>query len=425
MKPFVNRTKLHLTYLETRDLPSGTQILAIAEDGGQSRVAVYTAPVDHVVHNTTGGAPDFVQTQSKLLTTFKPYPGFGGGVRIAIGDVTGDGIDDVVTAPGFGGGPHIKVYDGAQLLRGHVQLVAEFYAFGGAFRGGEFVAIGQMDPSTPAKEIIVGAGESGGPHVRIFALDPILYPYDILPGQRLLPPGPAYRARLESEFFAFDANFRGGVRVAAGDVNGDGRDEVIAAAGPGGGPDVRVFDVPPPNSVALYGYSHKLVDEFYAYDASFHGGVYVAAGDLGFYGGVLDTLPVDGGHSIYLPSYAEIITGPGEGGGPDVRVFSRDTSSRYEMWQEAFLGSADSQTGARIGLVKISGDATVNGIYEYPRPTVYVGFGAAPPSPIGVGARPYGEYRIDGLDSHSFTEKFLGLPPGLGGDPTQGLFVGV
>ncbi|MCK5459734.1 S8 family serine peptidase, partial [Candidatus Parcubacteria bacterium] len=38
------------------------------------------------------------------------------------------------------------------------------------------------------------------------------------------------------EFFAYDKNFRGGVNVAAGDIDGDGIDEIIAGAGNGGGP---------------------------------------------------------------------------------------------------------------------------------------------------------------------------------------------
>jgi hypothetical protein len=415
MTKFPRRSLLHFTRLEARDVPNGTQILAVAEDSGASRIAVYSAPTDHWVHNTTGGAPDYLQRNSNLLATFSPYPGFGGGVRVAIGDVTGDGVDDVVTAPGFGGGPDIKVYSGAQLLLGRVTMVSEFYAFDGAFRGGEFVAVGQMDPATPQKEIVVGAGESGGPHVRVFTLVPNAIPFVILPGEP--PPIPTYSGRLVKEFFAFDASFRGGVRVAAADVNGDGRDEVIAAAGPGGGPHVRVFDVYPPDPLALHQSAHKLVDEFFAYDASFHGGVYVAAGNM------ID----DGFHALEIglsPHYAEIITGPGEGGGPDVKVFSRDGNDRFEMVAEAFLGSADAKTGARVGSVNINGDA---GSPVYPLPTIYVGFGAAPPSPIGVGSRPYGEYRIGGVSfqNYSFTQTYLSLPPGLGGDPTQGLFVGV
>ena len=69
-------------------------------------------------------------------------------------------------------------------------------------------------------------------------------------------------------FAAYDAGFRGGVMVAAArDVGGVTR--VVTGAGPGGGPDVSLFDA-----------NGNRVRSFYAYDPGFSGGVSVAACDL-------------------------------------------------------------------------------------------------------------------------------------------------
>src|SRR5262249_896879 len=67
----------------------------------------------------------------------------------------------------------------------------------------------------------VGAGKGGGPHVRV---------QETVTG------------RFIADFMAYDTVFRGGVRVANADVNGDGVADIITAPGPGGGPHVKVFD---------------------------------------------------------------------------------------------------------------------------------------------------------------------------------------
>src|SRR5262249_40056379 len=71
-------------------------------------------------------------------------------------------------------------------------------------------------------------------------------------------------------FFAYEDSFRGGVLVAAGDVDGDGRDDIVTGTGPGGGPVVRVVSGRDGHELR-----HLLAD-----DAGFRGGVRVEAEDV-------------------------------------------------------------------------------------------------------------------------------------------------
>ena len=63
-----------------------------------------------------GGGPQvkvYNFTTGQLLYSFYAYsPSFTGGVDLAVADINGDGIPDIITAPGVGGGPDIKVFDG-------------------------------------------------------------------------------------------------------------------------------------------------------------------------------------------------------------------------------------------------------------------------------------------------------------------------
>ena len=65
-------------------------------------------------------------------------------------------------------------------------------------------------------------------------------------------------------FNAYGDNFYGGANLTAGDINGDGLDEIITGAGVGGGPHVRVFDQ-----------NYNLLTGFFAYSENFVGGVNV------------------------------------------------------------------------------------------------------------------------------------------------------
>src|SRR5262249_32660534 len=70
------------------------------------------------VGDNTGGVPHDSAVNVYGVTSagispsssFIPYSGFSGGVRVATGDVNGDGIADIITAPDVGTLPEIRVY---------------------------------------------------------------------------------------------------------------------------------------------------------------------------------------------------------------------------------------------------------------------------------------------------------------------------
>src|SRR5207237_1400638 len=88
---------------------------------------------------------------------------FRGGVRVAVGDVNGDGVADIVTAAGPGGGPHVKVFEGDFL-----GVIRSFFAYVSGFTGGVYVATGDVN-GDGRDDLITSAGAGGGPHVRAFS----------------------------------------------------------------------------------------------------------------------------------------------------------------------------------------------------------------------------------------------------------------
>ncbi len=210
---------------------------------------------------------------------------FRGGVEVAVGDVDGDGEKEIITAPGAGGGPEIRIFNlqgllenrffvfdkkdrsGLELAVGDVdgngveeiivvkktsraeiriynfsgESKGKFYAFTANESNGAHLAAADVDADGFA-EIIVGAGFPGKPLVRIFDRSGIL----------------------EKEIVAYHEKFRGGVYVAAGDVDGDGLVEIVTGAGYTGGPQVRVFNA-----------TGGVKFQFFAYDERFRGGVRV------------------------------------------------------------------------------------------------------------------------------------------------------
>lgn len=264
--------------------------VAVGDVDGDSRGDIVTGA-------GPGGGPNVrvLDTAGNVKSSFFAYAqSFSGGVHVAAFDVNGDKRAEIVTGAGPGGGPHVRVLDA------NGNPLSEFMAYDTRFTGGVHVAAGDLDGNGKG-EIVTGAGPGGGPNVRVFNSD----------------------GTLRASFLAYEANFPGGVTVAVGDADGDGKADIVTGAGPGGGPLVKVFDA-----------AGNLKSAFYAYDPNFAGGVQVAVGPLGS---------------------ARIVTGPGPGGGPHVRTFTAggDDRSNFFAYDPNYGGGVNVAAGDVGGSTRI------------------------------------------------------------------------
>lgn len=205
----------------------GVQDMIVGAGQGVARVRVVNGS-DYTADNSgTVG-------QSSVLADFFAYDlGFTGGVYVAAGDVNGDGISDIVTSAS-NGLAHVRVIDGTRAgeiggVASGEDLLGNFFAFNTSFTGGANVAVGDVNDDG-FEDIVVGTS-SGAPQVRVIDGSKVGQSNGVISGDAIL-----------NDFFAFSPSFTGGVRVATGDVNGDGTADIITGAGSGGISTVRVFN---------------------------------------------------------------------------------------------------------------------------------------------------------------------------------------
>ena len=258
------------------------------------------------VYDVVGGALAFT------LTPFDPT--FTGGVTVATGDVTGDGVDDVVVGTGAGGGPRVQIYDGASK-----QLVADFFAYEPSFSGGVNVAVGDVN-GDGFGDVMIGSGVGGGPRVRVFSGDGI---------------GSTSQTLL-ADFFAYESSFRGGVNVGSRTATGKTYADVVAGAGVGGGPRIEEFDGAAVSAAGASPTPTPTIN-FFAFDPSFRNGVAVASGDVT-------------GSGVQA-----LIGGAGPGGGPNVRVFDPTTLNQISSF---FAFDQTSRGGVTVTARDLTGTGT-------------------------------------------------------------------
>ncbi|MFO0843988.1 MAG: IPT/TIG domain-containing protein [Gemmataceae bacterium] len=207
---------------------------------------------------TNSGAPGAVAVYSPAgaRTEWRPYGDtVTGGVRVAVGDVNRDGVNDVIVAPGPGTAPTVKVYSGVGY-----SLLASFNVFTPSYRGGVFVAAGDV-LGLGAAQVVVGVGAGLTPVVKVYDLrsgivfkrsiqafaSNLTYGVTVAADTGLLVAGLATQANNVRVYDGanlsrvraiqpFGSNYRNGVTVASAGGH-------LAVGRMAGGSDVRVYRV--------------------------------------------------------------------------------------------------------------------------------------------------------------------------------------
>jgi hypothetical protein len=262
-------------------------IIVIGPDKGNK-----SAPIVKLVNKNSGA----------VIREFYVYePNFMGGVRIATGDLDGDGIEEIIVAPGQGRVGEVRVFtqNGVELTQFRT------IAYGTSYKKGVEVAVG--DVNGDGKNDIVTTNSQGRTEVRVF--------YNNHPSLDPIPNSP------NVQFFVFPSNFKGGADVVVADMgtflNGatisatalDNKAEIIVGSGPGLRSTIYVYDVTG---------APAIVDTILPLSNTFKGGITLSTARVN-----ADLIP-------------EIIVAAGNGGGSIVEVWDGLTNDAVDVKLAAF-----------------------------------------------------------------------------------------
>lgn len=271
--------------------PLADEILPLGQFKGGASIALHTLPAETegidlpqglVVGAGPGGTP-YVRTMDMAGISrgnfFAYEQSFFGGVQVAVGDIDGDDIDEIITAPGHGRQALIRIFS----LAGEKK--SEFLAYPG-FTLGLRLSVADLD-GNGADEIITGPQAGGQARVRVFHGD----------------------GSLVNEFFAYSPSFRGGIEVVATPATPESPAMIVTAPSSNAAPKVRLWQT-----------DGTFIREFLAYRDMFRGGVRLAIGEL------------------EAESFGpEILTAPASQAGPDFRIYSLEKMllgnyDAFESW---------------------------------------------------------------------------------------------
>ena len=294
----------------------------------------------------SNGAPARVEVHDgsgdKVLGFVTPFPAFEGTPSVAMADVNGDNVLDLIVGTGAGVAPQVVVYSGADGGQGPFSTeLARFTPFDAGTRGGVTVAGADIDGNAKADNIIVGSGPGTESQVTVF-------------GSALPKVGEA--PEVFSTFTPYPGS-RSGVTLATGTVDvGTGRPSIVTAPGPGEPAQVKTFryDLYSPTEAAMarggvadHSHDPTMTSEFLAYDPTYTGGVslstgWVAGPEGGAKSVVTGQLSGDGVVRVWS-------TGSRLDGGPAMYLMSPgDHSAMAEFTQIASFAAFPGGAGVRV-----------------------------------------------------------------------------
>jgi hypothetical protein len=281
-----------------------------------------------------GGASALFAVATSLGNLLSPYDLTGGEYHVAAGDVDGDGLDEIVVGFGVGGMGWLVVLDDAQHNYAVLKWIQIDWPDYNATNGTVYPAVGDIDGDGRA-EIVAGLGTGGYGLYQIF--DDALGNYASLGWGWV-------------DWSDYNAAV-GETHPAVGDVDGDGRAEIILGLGRGGAGLLQVVNYTASGVVP----NTWLVAGWPEYNAA-NGATWPAAGDVNGDG------------------LAEVVVGLGAGSSGWLQEFATAAGSLTLVNSIQVGGdqydSANGETHPAIG--NVDGDAAAE---------LVVGLGASPGNP--------------------------------------------
>lgn len=256
----------------------------------------------------------FQQDGTLLAQELVLNEGYRSGIQIVNNiDLDGDGKQDMVIVPRGNGGPNLRAYK-YNTQTGAIDLLAWTMAYQEEYQGE--INVVTADVTGDGNINIITSPKEGGPNVRVFHYD-----------------STTESLELDDWFMAYQVEFRGGVLVATGDVNGDGQKDIVTYPENDGGANIRAYTY---NSTTE---EFELISWVQPFSSDYRGTMTVKVADLD------------------KDRQAEIITAPATNGGPNLRVYSYNSASgEFDLKDWEMVFAEDFRGGVGITISNLDGD---------------------------------------------------------------------